>query len=59
MFLASADERARVLQSAGYQTWHMGKTGNGFAAALDEFQKSLRDEKDWSDRAGCSRRLAD
>ena len=34
----------RVIQAAGYQTWHMGKAGNGFPAGLAEFQTSIRDE---------------
>ncbi len=49
----------RVLAAAGYQTWHMGKTGNGFPAGLAEFKTSIRDEGKAGDRAGCSRRLAD
>ncbi len=49
----------RVIQAAGYQTWHMGKAGNGFPAGLAEFQTSIRDEGKGGERAGCSRRLAD
>jgi len=49
----------RVLAAAGYQTWHMGKTGNGFPAGLAQFETSIRDEGKAGDRAGCSRRLAD
>ena len=49
----------RVIQAAGYQTWHMGKSGNGFPAGLAEFETSIRDEAPGKDRAGCSRRLAD
>ena len=49
----------RVIQAAGYQTWHMGKAGNGFPAGLAEFQTSIRDEGRGGERAGNSRRLAD
>ena len=49
----------RVIQAAGYQTWHMGKAGNGFPAGLAEFQTSIRDEGKGGERAGNSRRLAD
>lgn len=53
----------RVLEAAGYQTWHMGKYGNGFPAGLKEFQTTTNDDakgKDpATDRAHCSRRLAD
>lgn len=49
----------RVIESAGYQTWHMGKASNGFPAGLDEFQVSVRDEGKDGEREGCSRRLAD
>ena len=53
----------RVLQAAGYQTWHMGKYGNGFPAGLAEFQTSIKDDAQGklpeNDRAHCSQRLAD
>ena len=53
----------RVIQAAGYQTWHMGKYGNGFPAGLAEFQTTIRDdahgETPEDDRAHCSQRLAD
>ncbi len=49
----------RVIQAAGYQTWHMGKAGNGFPAGLSEFQTSIRDEGKGGERASNSRRLAD
>ena len=53
----------RVLQAAGYQTWHMGKYGNGFPAGLAEFETTIRDEAGGrtpeDDRAHCSQRLAD
>ena len=53
----------RVLQSAGYQTWHMGKYGNGFPAGLKEFETSINDDGKGNtpetDRAHCSQRLAD
>ncbi|MGL5018613.1 MAG: sulfatase-like hydrolase/transferase, partial [Luteolibacter sp.] len=34
----------RILQAAGYQTWHLGKYGNGFPAGLAEFETSIKDE---------------
>ena len=53
----------RVIQAAGYQTWHMGKYGNGFPAGLAEFQTTTKDDASGktpeSDRAHCSQRLAD
>ncbi len=53
----------KVVQAAGYQTWHMGKYGNGFPAGLAEFQTTIRDDAhgkdDDLDRAHCSQRLAD
>lgn len=49
----------RIIQAAGYQTWHMGKAGNGFPAGLAEFETSIHDEGKNGDRTGCSRRLAD
>jgi arylsulfatase A-like enzyme len=53
----------RVLESSGYQTWHMGKNGNGFPAGLKEFQTSVIDDAKGNvpkaDRAHCSQRLAD
>ena len=53
----------RVIASAGYQTWHMGKAGNGFPAGLKEFQTSVVDDAKGNtaeqDRAHSSQRLAD
>jgi arylsulfatase A-like enzyme len=49
----------RVIQAAGYQTWHMGKAGNGFPAGLKEFETSILDEGRGSERATTSQRLAD
>ena len=53
----------RVIQAAGYQTWHMGKQGNGFPAGLHEFETSIIDDAHGNspetDRAHCSERLAD
>ena len=53
----------RVLQTSGYQTWHMGKYGNGFPAGLAEFETTIRDDArgrtPQDDRAHCSQRLAD
>lgn len=33
----------RIIASAGYRTWHMGKYGNGFSAGLKEFDISIKD----------------
>jgi arylsulfatase A-like enzyme len=53
----------RVIQDADYQTWHMGKYGNGFPAGLAEFETSIRDDAHGNtpetDRAHCCQRLAD
>ena len=52
----------RVIAAAGYQTWHMGKKGNGFPAGLQEFETSVIDDAHGNtpetDRAHCSQRLA-
>jgi arylsulfatase A-like enzyme len=52
-----------VIKAAGYQTWHMGKKGNGFEAGLQEFETSIIDDAKGQtsddDRAHCSQRLAD
>ena len=53
----------RVMAAAGYQTWHMGKKGNGFPAGLKEFETSIIDDASGqtpaNDRAHCCQRLAD
>lgn len=53
----------RVLAAAGYQTWHMGKLGNGFPAGLQQFETSIIDEAKGNtpqnDRAHACQRLAD
>jgi len=53
----------RVMEAAGFQTWHMGKKGNGFPAGLQQFQTSILDDAngkdEQGDRAHCSQRLAD
>ena len=53
----------RVIEAAGYQTWHMGKAGNGFPAGLKQFQTSIIDDASGNSpekgRANCSQRLAD
>ncbi|MEI6679241.1 MAG: sulfatase-like hydrolase/transferase [Mariniphaga sp.] len=53
----------RVMATAGYQTWHMGKKGNGFPAGLKEFETSIIDDARGKtpadDRAHCCQRLAD
>ena len=53
----------RVMADSGYQTWHMGKYGNGFGAGLKTFETTIDDDAKGttpeSDRAHCSQRLAD
>src|SRR6185436_13393416 len=53
----------RVIAAAGYQTWHMGKYGNGFPAGLKEFETTINDNANGKtpadDRAHGSQRLAD
>lgn len=53
----------RVIAAAGYQTWHMGKYGNGFPMGLREYDTSIADDARGNtpadDRAHCSERLAD
>jgi len=53
----------RVIAAAGYQTFHMGKTGNGFAKGTREFEINVVDDargkKPKNDRAHCCQRFAD
>ncbi len=53
----------RVIEAAGYQTWHMGKRGNGFPKGLEEFGTSIIDDANGdspeNNRAYSSQRLAD
>ena len=54
----------RVIEAAGYQTWHMGKSGNGFKDGLKEFDINIIDDAKGrkgpnSSRAYSPRRLAD
>ena len=53
----------RVIAAAGYQTWHMGKYGNGFPAGLKTFETTINDNANGNtpetDRAHSSERLAD
>lgn len=49
----------RVMAAAGYQTWHMGKSGNAFPPGIQAFQTNIIDDGKGATRAGCSRRLAD
>lgn len=53
----------RVIQAAGYQTWHLGKYGAGFPDGLKEFETTTNDDAKGrtpaDDRAHCSQRLAD
>lgn len=60
---ANADDPAtflpRVLASAHYQTWHMGKPGNAFTPGITAFETSIPDAGTGDLRATSSRRLAD
>ncbi|QDU88858.1 Arylsulfatase [Pirellulimonas nuda] len=64
---AEADDPAtflpRVIAAAGYQTFHMGKTGNGFPTGTREFEINVVDDARGrppeNDRAHCCQRLAD
>lgn len=49
------------MQSAGYQTWHMGKSGetNAFAPGLRAFETTIADEGKGGERVGSSRCHAD
>lgn len=49
----------RVITAAGYETWHMGKGGNEFKAALAAFDTNLIDDARGESRRGSSRRHAD
>jgi len=50
----------RVMQAAGYQTFHAGKPGNSFSAGIKEYEISiLLDDKMANGRANVSRVLGD
>jgi arylsulfatase A-like enzyme len=49
----------RIMAAAGYQTWHMGKSGNAFPPGIQAFETDLIDDARGESRAGSSRRLAD
>lgn len=49
----------RVIAAAGYETWHMGKSGNAFPPGINAFQTNIVDDARGESRAGSSRRLAD
>jgi len=49
----------KVMEHAGYQTWHFGKGGNEFTAGIKAFQTNIVDNAPRDQRAGSSRRLAD
>lgn len=53
----------RVIAAAGYQTWHMGKYGNGFPPGLKAFETTVVDDARGktpeTDRAHACQRLAD
>lgn len=53
----------RVIAAAGYQTRHMGKSGNGFQEGLKAFETNIiddaRGETPQTDRAHACQRLAD
>lgn len=52
----------KVIGAAGYQTFHMGKTGNGFKTGTREFEINIVDDAKGktpkNDRKHCSQRLA-
>ncbi|SER58596.1 sulfatase-like hydrolase/transferase [Pedobacter rhizosphaerae] len=57
---ANADQcLPKVMEHAGYQTWHFGKGGNEFTAGIEAFQTSTVDEGRGDQRPGSSRRMAD
>lgn len=49
----------RVMATAGYQTWHMGKSGNAFPPGIQAFETNIIEDGKGGTRAGSSRRLAD
>jgi arylsulfatase A-like enzyme len=53
----------KILERAGYQTWHMGKPGNSFAPGIAAFETNIKDGGDGkapeTNRELASRRLAD
>lgn len=53
----------RVIEAAGYQTFHMGKSGNGFRTGTREFEVNIIDDakvkQGGKDRAHAPQRLAD
>ncbi|MDB6117377.1 MAG: arylsulfatase family protein [Verrucomicrobiaceae bacterium] len=49
----------KVLSAAGYETWHCGKSGNEFTAALKAFDTNLSMNDPGEERRGSSQRHAD
>ena len=49
----------RVLSAAGYETWHMGKSGNEFKPGIEAFDTNLVDDGRGDARASSSARHAD
>jgi arylsulfatase A-like enzyme len=50
----------RVLREAGYETYHIGKSGNGFVPGLQAFEhNTIRDDRSLEERANSSRNHAD
>ncbi len=50
----------RVLREAGYETCHIGKSGNGFVPGLQAFEhNTIRDDRSLEERANSSRNHAD
>ena len=50
----------RVLREAGYETYHVGKSGNGFVPGLQAFEhNTIRDDRSLEGRANSSQNHAD
>jgi arylsulfatase A-like enzyme len=49
----------KVMEHAGYQTWHYGKGGNEFKAGIQAFQTNIIDDARGQQRAESSKNLAD
>ena len=49
----------KVISAAGYETWHMGKSGNEFKPGLAAFDTNIIDDGRGEARRTCSQRHAD
>ena len=54
-----SDYLPKVISAAGYETWHMGKSGNEFKNGIESFDTNIVEDGRGDDRRLSSQRLAD